>query len=111
MNSKIEVDLLDGTTQWSGVVPTDLISSRFTCHSHLSRPSRRRRSVGVANATQTFLTVPSPPFGSTTATPDNEEDQEEEGAVVWNITDHFSPFPLSVSKGKGLLSVFFFITI
>lgn len=78
MNSKIEVDLLDGTTQWSGVVPIDFISSCFTCHSHLSRPSRRRRSVGVANATQTFLTVPS----STTATPDNEEDQEEEGSVV-----------------------------
>lgn len=82
MNSKIEVDLLDGTTQWSGVVPADFISSCFTCHSHLSRPSRRRRSVGVANATQTFLTVPSLPFGSTTASPDNEEDQEEEGSVV-----------------------------
>lgn len=110
MNSKIEVDLLDGTTQWSGVVPTDFISSCFTCHSHLSRPSRRRRSVGVANATQTFLTVPSPPFGSTTATPDNEEDQEEEGSVVWNIADDFSPFSLSVYS-DFYQSFFFFITM
>ncbi|XP_056235252.1 insulin receptor b [Seriola aureovittata] len=47
-----------------------------------SRPSRRRRSVGVANATQTphFLTTaPSLPFGSTTASP---EDDDEEGSKV-----------------------------
>ncbi|KAK2835511.1 hypothetical protein Q5P01_015995 [Channa striata] len=49
-----------------------------------SRPSRRRRSVGVANATQSphFLTTaPSPVFGFTTATPD-DEDEEEEGSKV-----------------------------
>uniref|UniRef100_A0A8C4FDH7 Tyrosine-protein kinase receptor n=1 Tax=Dicentrarchus labrax TaxID=13489 RepID=A0A8C4FDH7_DICLA len=50
-----------------------------------SRPSRRRRSVGVANATQTlnFLlpTAPGLPFGSTTATP-KDEDEDEEGSKV-----------------------------
>uniref|UniRef100_A0A8C4FGT1 Tyrosine-protein kinase receptor n=1 Tax=Dicentrarchus labrax TaxID=13489 RepID=A0A8C4FGT1_DICLA len=52
-----------------------------------SRPSRRRRSVGVANATQTlnFLlpTAPGLPFGSTTATP-KDEDEDEEGSKVLN---------------------------
>ncbi|KAG7230736.1 hypothetical protein INR49_019549 [Caranx melampygus] len=49
-----------------------------------SRPSRRRRSVGVANATQVphFLTtVPSLPFGSTTASPE-DDDEDEEGSKV-----------------------------
>lgn len=46
-----------------------------------SRPARRRRSVGVANATQTSLFLTSLPFGSTTAAPD-DEDKEEEGSVL-----------------------------
>lgn len=49
-----------------------------------SRPSRRRRSVGVANATEVpyFLTtVPSLPFGSTTASP---EDEDNKGSKVLN---------------------------
>ncbi|XP_018528790.1 insulin receptor b [Lates calcarifer] len=49
-----------------------------------SRPSRRRRSVGVANATQLphFLTTaPSVPFGSTTATPE-DDDEDDEGSKV-----------------------------
>ncbi|XP_070688502.1 insulin receptor b [Pempheris klunzingeri] len=47
-----------------------------------SRPSRRRRSVGVANATQNTLfltTAPSFPFGSTIATP---EDKDKKGSKV-----------------------------
>uniref|UniRef100_A0A7N5ZXH3 Tyrosine-protein kinase receptor n=1 Tax=Anabas testudineus TaxID=64144 RepID=A0A7N5ZXH3_ANATE len=49
------------------------------------RPSRRRRSVGVANATQTphFLTTaPSLAFGSSTATPKDKGREEEEGSKV-----------------------------
>lgn len=50
------------------------------------RPARRRRSVGVANATHIF-TVPNLPFGSTTAAPD-DEDKEEEGSVVRRTRAH-----------------------
>nr|BAB83667.1 insulin receptor [Paralichthys olivaceus] len=49
-----------------------------------SRPTRRRRSVGVANATllPNFLTAaPSFPFGSTTASPD-DDDKDDEGSKV-----------------------------
>ncbi|XP_062251588.1 insulin receptor b [Platichthys flesus] len=49
-----------------------------------SRPSRRRRSVGVANATllPNFLTTaPSFPFGSTTASPE-DDDKDDEGSKV-----------------------------
>ncbi|KAM3620250.1 uncharacterized protein V6R79_020464 [Siganus canaliculatus] len=49
-----------------------------------SRPSRRRRSVGVANSTQTslsFTTVSSLLAGSTTASPE-DEDEDGEGSKV-----------------------------
>ncbi|XP_071343963.1 insulin receptor b [Trachinotus anak] len=73
------------------------------------RPSRRRRSVGVANATQTphFLTTaPSLPFGSTTGSPvDDDEDKEEskvelkvfskESTVISNL-HHFTSYKIEI---------------
>lgn len=52
------------------------------------RPSRRRRSVGVANATQSsfFLTTaPGLPFGSTTANP-KDTDKDNEDSKVSNTS-------------------------
>ncbi|XP_041863346.1 insulin receptor b [Melanotaenia boesemani] len=49
-----------------------------------SRPSRRRRSVGVANSTQSSLsltTIPSLQFSATTASPE-DEDEDQEGSKV-----------------------------
>uniref|UniRef100_A0A8D2ZU03 Tyrosine-protein kinase receptor n=1 Tax=Scophthalmus maximus TaxID=52904 RepID=A0A8D2ZU03_SCOMX len=68
-----------------------------------SRPSRRRRSVGVANATQlpNFLTtVPSLSFGSTTATPDDEDDEGskvflKESTVISNL-HHFTSYKIEI---------------
>uniref|UniRef100_A0A671YWV3 Tyrosine-protein kinase receptor n=1 Tax=Sparus aurata TaxID=8175 RepID=A0A671YWV3_SPAAU len=74
-----------------------------------SRPSRRRRSVGVANATQSsfFLTTaPGLPFGSTTANPkdtdkDNEDSKVElkvfskESTVISNL-HHFTSYKIEI---------------
>uniref|UniRef100_A0A671YVM9 Tyrosine-protein kinase receptor n=1 Tax=Sparus aurata TaxID=8175 RepID=A0A671YVM9_SPAAU len=70
-----------------------------------SRPSRRRRSVGVANATQSsfFLTTaPGLPFGSTTANPkDTDKDNEDskvfskESTVISNL-HHFTSYKIEI---------------
>uniref|UniRef100_A0A8C3B5X1 Tyrosine-protein kinase receptor n=1 Tax=Cyclopterus lumpus TaxID=8103 RepID=A0A8C3B5X1_CYCLU len=66
-----------------------------------SRPSRRRRSVGVANATlpSFFLTaVPSLAFGSTTATPEDEDEEEEgskESTLISNL-QHFTSYKIEI---------------
>uniref|UniRef100_A0A4W6FNY3 Tyrosine-protein kinase receptor n=1 Tax=Lates calcarifer TaxID=8187 RepID=A0A4W6FNY3_LATCA len=70
-----------------------------------SRPSRRRRSVGVANATQLphFLTTaPSVPFGSTTATPEDDDEDDEgskvfskESTVISNL-HHFTSYKIEI---------------
>uniref|UniRef100_A0A672HE81 Tyrosine-protein kinase receptor n=1 Tax=Salarias fasciatus TaxID=181472 RepID=A0A672HE81_SALFA len=72
-----------------------------------TRPSRRRRSLGVANGTQTpfFLTtIPDLPFGSTTASP-NDEDEDQEGyklkvfskesTVISNLY-HFTSYKIEI---------------
>uniref|UniRef100_A0A3Q0RIU0 Tyrosine-protein kinase receptor n=1 Tax=Amphilophus citrinellus TaxID=61819 RepID=A0A3Q0RIU0_AMPCI len=72
-----------------------------------SRPTRRRRSVGVANATQPplFLTsVPSLHFGSTTISPDGEDQEEskveqkvfsKESTVIANL-QHFTSYKIEI---------------
>uniref|UniRef100_A0A3P8RPL1 Tyrosine-protein kinase receptor n=1 Tax=Amphiprion percula TaxID=161767 RepID=A0A3P8RPL1_AMPPE len=70
-----------------------------------SRPSRRRRSVGVANATlpPLFLTtIPSLQFGSTTATPEDEDEDQEgskvfskESTVISNL-HHFTSYKIEI---------------
>ncbi|XP_034035735.1 insulin receptor b [Thalassophryne amazonica] len=68
-----------------------------------SRPSRRRRSVGVANATQNtpFLTTaPSLPFFSTTASPDDKDKVElkvisKESVVISNL-HHFTSYKIEI---------------
>ncbi|XP_047443558.1 insulin receptor b [Mugil cephalus] len=70
------------------------------------RPSRRRRSVGVANATQTpfFLnTIPGLHFGSTTAAPGSEEEGSKvelkvfskESTVISNL-HHFTSYKIEI---------------
>uniref|UniRef100_A0A3Q3X5C5 Tyrosine-protein kinase receptor n=1 Tax=Mola mola TaxID=94237 RepID=A0A3Q3X5C5_MOLML len=72
-----------------------------------SRPSRRRRSVGVSNTTKWsryLTTAPSLPFGSTTATPE-DEDQEgskvemkvfsKESTVISNL-HHFTSYKIEI---------------
>ncbi|KAF3690899.1 Insulin receptor [Channa argus] len=80
-----------------------------------SRPSRRRRSVGVANATQTphFLTTaPTLAFGSTTATPEDEGEDEEgskvelkvfskESTVISNL-HHFTSYKIEIMACNDL---------
>ncbi|TMS20147.1 Insulin receptor, partial [Larimichthys crocea] len=72
-----------------------------------SRPSRRRRSVGVANATETsfFLTkLPILPFGSTTATPEDEDTEgskvelkvfSKESTIISNL-HHFTSYKIEI---------------
>uniref|UniRef100_A0A674NPT3 Tyrosine-protein kinase receptor n=1 Tax=Takifugu rubripes TaxID=31033 RepID=A0A674NPT3_TAKRU len=68
------------------------------------RPSRRRRSVGVANATQPsfFLpTVPNVLLRSTTATPNQDEDEkvelkvDKESTVISNL-HHFTSYKIEI---------------
>uniref|UniRef100_A0A8D3D5E5 Tyrosine-protein kinase receptor n=1 Tax=Scophthalmus maximus TaxID=52904 RepID=A0A8D3D5E5_SCOMX len=77
-----------------------------------SRPSRRRRSVGVANATQlpNFLTtVPSLSFGSTTATPDDEDDEGSKVSNTLSFLYHINYNLYMIPVLSYLLSIYFSI--
>uniref|UniRef100_A0A7N8Y4L7 Tyrosine-protein kinase receptor n=1 Tax=Mastacembelus armatus TaxID=205130 RepID=A0A7N8Y4L7_9TELE len=81
----------------------EVFETSLTCANCFSRPSRRRRSVGIANATQTphFLTTaPGPALGSTAAT--NEDEDEEESKVftkestVISSLHHFTSYKIEI---------------
>uniref|UniRef100_A0A673BMQ8 Tyrosine-protein kinase receptor n=1 Tax=Sphaeramia orbicularis TaxID=375764 RepID=A0A673BMQ8_9TELE len=98
---KKEQEEIEYRKTFENYLHNEVFESRYQCLD--AKPARRRRSVGVANATQTpfFLTtVPSPPYVSSTAS--SEEDDMEgskvfskESAVVSNL-HHFTSYKIEI---------------